>query len=823
MESRRQFIKKASALAGATAVANWLPESIQRALAINAPAGSTYMDAEHIVFLMQENRSFDHCFGTLKGVRGFNDPRALTLPNGLPVWVQTNKKGENFAPFHLDIVNSKSTWMGSLPHGWRDMVAARNDGRMDNWLEAKSSGVKDYQSMPLTMGYYNRADLPFYYAFADAFTICDQHFCSSLTGTSANRSFFWSGTVRENPRDPQAIAHVDNGQINYRDVTWKTYPERLEEAGISWKVYQNELSIPVGFQGEEEDWLANFTDNNLEFHKQYGVRYHPAHRTWMEYKLKQLEKEIIDQKGTADESKLNKQIIALRQDLERFSKENFEKLSDQQKAIHKNAFITNIGDPNYHRVEKLTYQDEQGKQEVDVPAGDVFYQFRKDVQEKKLPTVSWLVAPCRFSDHPGSPWFGAWYVSEALDILTQDPEVWKKTIFILTYDENDGYFDHISPFVPPLEGNKDSGIVATGIQTADEYVTKEQEQKRTGKTDSELESPIGLGFRVPLVVASPWTKGGWVNSEIFDHTSCLQFLEQFLKQKTGKDIQETNISAWRRMVCGDLTSTFRTVTDMRNDSLSPVDRNEYVERIYKARSKKLPTDFVQIPTAELDQIRQKGISPSFQPVQEQGIKSACALPYRLDVNAKLDRTGFEIIFDAKQALVQSKKKVGVPFQVRAHMAYGAVASGKVWNFAIKENEPLQYVWNLDQVKDEHIDMELHGPNGFFRRFKLHKEKPHAISMKHDPKQQNVVLEIENVNKNYSYQIKDRSYGNFQPFSLKPSFSGLKTIDCSKSYGWYDLEITCIEDPTFSFIFAGHIENGKSSKTDPLMGKAINQA
>lgn len=92
MESRRQFIKKASALAGATAVVNWLPESIQRALAIEAPLGSTYMDAEHIVFLMQENRSFDHCFGTLKGVRGFNDPRALKLPNGLPVWIQGNKK-----------------------------------------------------------------------------------------------------------------------------------------------------------------------------------------------------------------------------------------------------------------------------------------------------------------------------------------------------------------------------------------------------------------------------------------------------------------------------------------------------------------------------------------------------------------------------------------------------------------------------------------------------------------------------------------------------------------------------------------------------------
>lgn len=822
MESRRQFLKKASALAGATAVVNLLPESIQRALAIEAPLGSTYKDAEHIVFLMQENRSFDHCYGTLKGVRGFNDPRALKLPNGLPVWIQGNKKGEYFAPFHLDIVNSKSTWMGSLPHGWRDMVAARNGGRMDNWLEAKSSGIKDYKAMPLTMGYYKRSDIPFYYAFADAFTVCDQHFCSSLTGTSANRSYFWTGTIRENPRDPEATAHVDNGQINYKDVSWKTYPERLEEAGISWKVYQNELSVAVGFEGEEEDWLANFTDNNLEFHKQYGVRFHPAHRTWMEHRLKQLEQEIIGLKDTVEAAKLKKQIEDLKQDLQRFSKENFDKQSDLLKAIHEKAFVTNIGDPNYHRVEKLVYEDEQGKQEVDVPAGDVFHQFRQDVKEKKLPTVSWLVAPCRFSDHPGSPWYGAWYLSEALDILTQDPEVWKKTIFILTYDENDGYFDHVSPFVPPMQGNADTGKAAAGIYTADEYVTKEQERKRTGKADSELESPIGLGFRVPLVVASPWSKGGWVNSEVFDHTSCLQFLEQFLLQKTGKDIKETNISSWRRLVCGDLNSVFHKVSDTTHNALVPVNRDEYVERIYKAREKKLPTDFVQIAPAELDQIREKGISTSIKAIQEKGIKPACALPYALNVNAKSDHHGFEITFDTK-VNIKSKKKIGVPFQVRSQTAYGTAGAGQVWNFAVKENEPLKYVWNMDQFKDNSFEMELHGPNGFFRMFKLHKERPHAILVKQSQKRHTIALELKKLNKDQNYWVRDRSYGCFEPFLLDQSFSGSKILDFTSSYGWYDLEITCKEDPDFCFVFAGHIENGMASKTDPLMGDVINHA
>src|SRR5690606_29688860 len=407
MESRRAFLKKASLLAGATAAYHLLPTSIQRALAIDAPEGSTYLDAEHIVFLMQENRSFDHCYGTLKGVRGFNDPRAIRQPNGLPVWAQTDAEGKSYAPFHLDIENTKATWMGSLPHGWKDMVHARNRGNLDTWLDAKRPGNPEYRDMPLTMGYYNRRDLPFYYAYADAFTICDQHFCSALTGTSANRSYFWSGAIREEPHNPASVAHVDNGQINYKNIGWKTYPERLQEAGISWKVYQNELSLPVGLNGEEEDWLANFTDNNLEFYKQYRVKFHPAYRDFCKRRVAELEALLERQDITGTErEKLQDQLVQLRQDLETYTEENFSKLSSFEQEIHRRAFITNVGDPDYHRLTPITYSDTEGEKTVNVPKGDIFYQFRKDVNEGKLSTVSWLVAPCRFSDHPGSPWYG---------------------------------------------------------------------------------------------------------------------------------------------------------------------------------------------------------------------------------------------------------------------------------------------------------------------------------------------------------------------------------------------------------------------------------
>src|SRR5699024_8297848 len=153
---------------------------------------------EHVGILMQENRSFDHCFGALRGVRGYNDPRFITQPNGNAVWLQTGSKGETYAPFRFDIRDTKATWMGSIPHNRASQVDANNNGRYDNWLEAKRSGHKSYRNMPLTMGHYNREDLPFNYSFADAFTICDNNFCSVMSSTWPNRLFFFTGNVRDN-------------------------------------------------------------------------------------------------------------------------------------------------------------------------------------------------------------------------------------------------------------------------------------------------------------------------------------------------------------------------------------------------------------------------------------------------------------------------------------------------------------------------------------------------------------------------------------------------------------------------------------------------
>ena len=213
MLSRRDFLKRAAMLSGGLGALGTIPPSILKALDIAPADGTTFMDAEHVVILMQENRSFDHAFGTLRGVRGFEDPRAITLPGGNPVWLQTSHQGDTYAPFGLNIHDTKATWMGCLPHDRGSQVAAANKGKHDRWLKAKKSDTKAYADMPLTLGYYDRRDIPFYYAFADGFTVCDQHFCSVQSCTLRTGSSY-GPAPSATPRDPEAAVRLTNGQID---------------------------------------------------------------------------------------------------------------------------------------------------------------------------------------------------------------------------------------------------------------------------------------------------------------------------------------------------------------------------------------------------------------------------------------------------------------------------------------------------------------------------------------------------------------------------------------------------------------------------------
>jgi phospholipase C len=422
MLTRRRLLKGAAQLAATAAAGALMPPNVQRMLAQGMPANSSLADIKHVVLLMQENRSFDHYFGTMAGVRGFNDPKALTLANGKSVFYQPDADNPSgyLLPFHLDTRSTSAQKIPSTSHAWAVQHEAWNNGKMDQWLQAHRKA--DGRNGPYCMGYYTRADIPFQFALAEAFTICDNYHCSVMGPTWPNRMYWMTASI-----DPEGA----NGGPMLSNVApdegygWKTYAERLEEAGVSWKVYQME---------------NNYGCNMLE---------------------------------------------------------NFKVFRDAPRRS-----------PLY--LKGAAYGQDG--------------QFEYDAMNDKLPAVSWLICTDFQSEHPDyMPADGAAWVASKIDAIAANPDVWAKTLFILNYDENDGIFDHVPPLTPP-DG------------TALEFING---------------LPIGAGFRVPCILVSPWTTGGWVSSETFDHTSVLRFLEQF----TG--VREPNITDWRRKTFGDLTSALR--------------------------------------------------------------------------------------------------------------------------------------------------------------------------------------------------------------------------------------------------------------------------
>ena len=419
--TRRRLLKGAAAIASAAA-ATLLPPNVRRMLAQQQPRRSSLADIKHVVILMQENRSFDHYFGTLAGVRGFDDSDALKLPTGQSVFYQPdaeNPKGY-LLPFHLDTHSSSAQKIPSTSHAWSVQHQAWNGGRMDQWLQAHRRA--DGMNGPYVMGYYKRADIPFQFALAEAFTICDAYHCSVFGPTWPNRLYLMTGTIDPDARNGGPILSNNAPPGGY---TWTTYPERLEQAGVSWKVYE-----------QQDDFGCNMMKYFRVF--QQAKAGSPLHSKGMQFG----------------------------------------------------------------------------------PEG----QFEYDAMHDNLPAVSWIIPTGFQSEHPAfMPADGAAFVASKIDAIAANPDVWAKTAFILNYDENDGLFDHVPPPVAP---NGTVHEFAEGL-------------------------PIGAGFRVPCILVSPWTAGGWVSSERFDHTSVLQFLEAF----TG--VREPNISDWRRRSFGDLTSAFR--------------------------------------------------------------------------------------------------------------------------------------------------------------------------------------------------------------------------------------------------------------------------
>lgn len=828
MATRRDFLKYALMSGAAASSSAVLPESIRRAFAIAPDAGSTWKDAEHVVILMQENRSFDHVFGTLQGVRGFNDPRGMRQPNGNPVFVQSSQSGETYMPWRLNIRDTRVTWMGSIPHSRDSQVDAWHNGGHDQWIDAKKSHHKGYDRYPLTMGYYTREDLPFYYALADAFTVCDQNYCGAMTSTTPNRLLFMTGTVRDRQETSSSV-YMRNGEILEGGMTWSTFPERLEKAGISWRYYQNELTQTGGMSDEERGWLGNFGTNVLECFDQYVVSANPGFDDWLDARISDCQnhlerlnsREMLISETQAEKlSEARLLLDVLMQRKEQAAKTRG-KLTSDERALFEKAFVINKGDKNYRELEKLTFQDGAKSISMKAPKGDILYQFRQDVKESKLPTVSWLSAPGHFSDHPTSPWYGAWYVSEVMDILTENPEVWKKTIFIITYDENDGYFDHCCSYVAPdptrpETGRSSSSIGGEGL----EYTTAQDEIARGVPEHQARSGPIGLGFRVPMIVASPWSRGGWVNSQLFEHTSTLRFLENFVQEKFGKNITETNISPWRRAISGDLTSCFRT-----HDGSIPVlpylKRDTHLHMIEDAKDRPMPSGFRAL---EVDEIAELRINPEkmYETIrQEPGVRPACALPYEPYCDGGVSADGQSIMLRLKAGTaLYGRHAAGLPFNVYCYTnpASNSMQSG---TYAVAAGDTLNAAFEMSAFSQGQYDLEVHAPNGFYRRYKgqQHGLRIEASCSYLAGQKKDIVLHVANHGKKTVELICILKGDSLtRTVHLVAGQTQAIAFDLAAHAMWYDITVSTKDEAEFLYHFAGRVETTRPGKTDTVMGR-----
>jgi phospholipase C len=695
---RRAFLQLLTTGAAAAA----FPASIAKALAIPANNRTgTIQDVEHIVFMMQENRSFDHYFGTLRGVRGFGDPRTVRLPSGKTVWYQPNPESTDgyTLPFHPGAPNLGLQFLQDLAHDWTSTHAAWNAGTYDQWVPNKGT---------TTMAHLTRSDIPFHYALADAFTICDAYHCSLLGPTDPNRYHMWTGWVGNGGGGGASGPVIDNAEAGY---DWSTYPERLQKAGITWKIYQDAglgLTADQYWGWTDDAYIGNYGDNSLLYFYQYQNA----------------------QPGNplADKAKVGTDISV---------------------------------------------------------NGTLFDQFASDVKNGTLPQVSWVVAPEAYTEHPNWPAnYGAWYVSNMLDALTANPEVWSKTVFIYMFDENDGFFDHMVPPTPPQ--SRAEGISTVSI--ANEIFT--------GNADYPVADypagPYGLGVRVPMIVISPWSKGGYVDSEVFDHTSLLRFVEQRFGAN-NPELNESNITEWRRTVTGDLTSAFNFTNP--NDAVVALPSTISYEPPDNDRH----PDYVPNP-------------PTSQalPVQEPGARPARALPYEHYVTglASLSENNLRIVFS-------NTGKAAAVFQVRS----GNTQSGP-WTYTVSAKTDISDVWNF--APEQVYDLSVFGPNGFYRVFRGHTSGDTTANLDVQASYASNGLSISltiknNGSQNNTVVVTDLYTKQVVSQVVEPGKSFQTSWDLSHFSGWYDLTIAVDGHPTFERRLAGHIENGKDSVTDPAIG------
>ncbi len=693
-------IDRRRVLLGAAAGAALLPPAIAKALAIDADVRTgTLADVEHVVIFMQENRAFDHYFGTMNGVRGFGDRFPIPVPDapGLTrktVWTQRNRTDKGgpplISPFPLNTVEDfRFMRVEGTPHGWHDSQEAWNEGRLNHWPAAKTEH---------SMGYYRQQDIPFQWALANAFTLCDDYHCSIQSSTNTNRLFLWTGT--NDPTGTLGGPAITNSHDRFVDVgghpdsyRWTTYCERLLAAGVTWRIYQ--------------DQADNFTDNPTEGFKTF--------------------------------------------------RDSANKAPGSDPRLYDLAFKTRLLDG-----------------------------LKEDVVSGKLPQVSWIVAPSRDSEHPGpsSPAQGADYTAQVIEALTADPKVWAKTVLLLMLDENDGFFDHVPP--PAVPARDQDGTVHGGstVDTLGEYHTATTASEATAERPELMGRPYGLGARVPMYVISPWSRGGWVNSQVFDHTSVIRFLE------TRFGVMEPNISPWRRAVCGDLTSAF----DFRTPN-APFPQGLPETRTTAARAAALP-----------GRTAPRTPATPMAPVQEVGPRLSRALPYALGVEEGSAGGAVKLTF-------RNLGKAAAVLHVydRRHLDRAPR------RYTVGAGRQLDGAWDAGAY-----DLWVLGPAGFHRHFigDASADEP-TVAAAYDAVANVLTLALANPGKTAArMSVTPNAYDKALAawtVELKPGARAAHRWPLAATRGWYDLSVRTPGRDGYLRRLAGRLETGAPSVSDPAAG------
>ncbi|MCJ0874232.1 phosphocholine-specific phospholipase C [Streptomyces sp. AP-93] len=530
------------------------------------------------------------------------------------------------------------------------------------------------------------------YALADAFTICDAYHCSFIGSTDPNRYYLWSGHTGNDGQGGGPV--LNNAEAGYG---WTTYPERLEAAGVSWKVYQDigdGLDAAGSWGWIDDAYRGNYGDNSLLYFNTY--------------------------RGSQPGSALY----------------------------------------------------EKARTGTNAAAGEGYFdKLRADVVGGTLPQISWIAAPEAFSEHSNWPSnYGAWYISQVLDALTADPDVWARTALFITYDENDGFFDHVVPPYAPASAAQGLSTTPTALDVF------------PGKAGYAA-GPYGLGPRVPMLVVSPWSTGGYACSETFDHTSVIRFMEQ----RFG--VHEPNISPWRRAVCGDLTAFDFARKDTapaplpETDGWFPPDRERH-------------PDFRATPPAQ-----------GTMPRQEKGVRPTRALKYApyVDGAALVAEGRFRLTFSGGPQL-------GAQFYVTSGNRTDAPST-----YTTEAGKSIADTWNTAYSAGS-TDLAVHGPNGFLRGFRNPGTTPGPeVTARHNAATGNLDLTLTNAAGSTATLTVANAYGGSpKRLTVAKGATVKHSVSLKNTRRWYDVTVTASGAPGFLRRFAGKVETGAAGLSDPAI-------